>query len=97
MQSKDIKKVQTTRAWTGLIVVLVGDIGIALAAILVAIHRGTGSNAAVAILTSAFTAITAISSAYFGIRAAANTAQSAVAAASGVSGKPEGDASKVTG
>ncbi|MEV0170671.1 hypothetical protein AB0I00_06025 [Streptomyces sp. NPDC050803] len=78
MLSKDIKKVQTTRAWTGLIVVIISDIGIALAAILVAID--VGRSEAVAILTSAFTAITAISTAYFGVRAATNTAQSAVAA-----------------
>ncbi|NUR40916.1 MAG: hypothetical protein HOV73_12610 [Streptomyces sp.] len=80
MLSKDKKKVQTTRAWTGLLVVVVGDVGVALAATLVALHV-TDDAQAVAILTSAFTAITAISTAYFGIRAAANAAQSAVDAA----------------
>ncbi|MFF4422215.1 hypothetical protein ACFY04_15755 [Streptomyces sp. NPDC001549] len=79
LDSNDNKAIQTTRAWAGLLVVLFGDIGIALAAILVALHLKTGSEA-VAILTSAFTAITAMTSAYFGIRAAANTAQSAVSA-----------------
>ncbi|NUK38367.1 hypothetical protein HRW16_30280 [Streptomyces lunaelactis] len=100
MLSKDIKKVQTTRAWAGLFVVFFGDVGIALAAILVAIHLGTGAES-VAILTSAFTAITAITTAFFGIRAATNAAQSAVAAVSGEgkttnSGEksPEGDAAK---
>ncbi|WP_314246605.1 hypothetical protein [Streptomyces sp. DSM 40907] len=78
LNSNGSKAIQTTRAWAGLLVVLFGDIGIALAAILVALHL-KGSEA-VAVLTSAFTAITAMTSAYFGIRAAANTAQSAVAA-----------------
>ena len=89
MLSKDIKKVQTTRAWTGLVVVLIGDVGIALAAILVAWHVNQGPQA-VAILTSAFTAMTAITAAYFGIRGATNAAQSAVEAVSGKD-KPEGD------
>ncbi|NUR43120.1 MAG: hypothetical protein HOV73_23845 [Streptomyces sp.] len=88
MLSKDKKKVQTTRAWTGLLVVVVGDIGVALAAILVALHLKDGPQS-VAILTSAFTAITAISTAYFGIRAAANAAQSAVDAAGGGEDKTE--------
>ncbi|MCX4807129.1 hypothetical protein ACFWWM_36510 [Streptomyces sp. NPDC058682] len=79
LNSTDSKAIQTTRAWAGLLVVLFGDVGIALAAILVALHLKEGPEAAVAILTSAFTAITAMTSAYFGIRAAANTAQSAVA------------------
>jgi len=91
MLSKDFKKVQTTRAWTGLAVVLIGDVGVALAAILIAWHLNDGPQA-VAILTSAFTAITAISTAYFGIRAATNTAQSAVEAAGGGKDKQlEGD------
>lgn len=99
MLSEDKKKVQTTRAWTGLLVVLVGDIGIAVAAIWVAIDKASGAQA-VAILTSAFSAITAMTSAYFGIRAATNSAQTAVAAISGEGkttepgGKPEGATSK---
>ncbi len=80
MPSKD-DKVQTTRAWAGLLVVLIGDLGIAVAAILVATRTNLGTEA-VAILTSAFTAIASITTAYFGIRAAANTAQSAVDARS---------------
>ncbi|MET7475262.1 hypothetical protein ABZT17_12985 [Streptomyces sp. NPDC005648] len=82
MLSKDIKKVQTTRAWTGLVVVLIGDVGVALAAILIAWHLNDATQA-VAILTSAFTAITAITTAFFGIRAASNTAQHAVEATAG--------------
>lgn len=90
MLSKDIKKVQTTRALTGLAVVLIGDVGVALAAILIAWHINDATQA-VAILTSAFTAITAISTAYFGIRAATNTAQSAVEASGGGKQNIDGD------
>lgn len=90
MLSKDVKKVQTTRAWTGLVVVLIGDVGVALAAILVALDVNDGTQA-VAILTSAFTAITAISTAYFGIRAASNTAQHAVEVSGGGKEAAKGD------
>ncbi|MFJ6483447.1 MULTISPECIES: hypothetical protein [unclassified Streptomyces] len=81
MDSRDQKELQTTRAWAGVLVVLIGDLGIALSAILIALHLKMGTES-VAILTSAFTAIASITTAYFGIRAAANTAQSAVAVAS---------------
>jgi hypothetical protein len=72
-------QVQRTRAWTGLIVVIGGDVAIAVAAILgIALMSKAGSEPLVAILTSAFTAISSMTSAYFGIRAASNTAQSSV-------------------
>jgi hypothetical protein len=52
---------------------------IAAAAILgITLTSGGNSDALVAILTSAFTAISSMTSAYFGIRAASNTAQSSV-------------------
>jgi hypothetical protein len=71
--------VQKTRAWTGLFVVVGGDVAIALAAVLgIVVTSGAGSDQVVAILTSAFTAISSMTSAYFGIRAASNTAQSSV-------------------
>lgn len=69
--------VQKVRSWTGLVAVIVGNVAIAIAAIL-AIYTGalTGDNAStspiVAILTSAFTAIGTLTTAYFGIRAVAN-------------------------
>jgi len=72
--------VQKTRALTGLGVVVFGDVAIAIAAIFGVVKAGTGADATqvVSILTSAFTAIGTMTAAYFGIRAASNTAQSAV-------------------
>jgi hypothetical protein len=71
--------VQRTRAWTGLWVVIGGDVAIALAAIL-GIVKTAGTAATnsptVAILTSAFTAIGTMTTAYFGIKSMSNTAQS---------------------
>jgi arginine exporter protein ArgO len=71
--------VQRTRALTGLFVVVMGDLTIVAAAIIGLVVLGADSQA-VAILTSAFTAISSITTAYFGIRAATNTAQSSIAA-----------------
>jgi hypothetical protein len=73
--------VQRTRAFTGLWVVVAGDVAIASAAIYGVIRSGTAQNATqiVAILTSAFTAVGTMTTAYFGIRAASNTAQAATA------------------
>jgi hypothetical protein len=74
--------VQKTRAWTGLLVVVFGDVAIAAAAVWGIVKSGTSANTQlVAILTSAFTAIGTMTTAYFGIRAASNTAQSAVTGA----------------
>ena len=71
---------QRTRAWTGLLVVIAGDALIGGAATFGVIKSGAASSAqSVAILSSAFTAISTMTAAYFGIRAATNTAQSAVA------------------
>jgi hypothetical protein len=60
-------------------VVIGGDVAIALAAIWGVIKvSGSASSGSslVAILTSAFTAIGTMTTAYFGIKSAANTAQS---------------------
>ncbi len=77
----DDSGVQKVRAWTGLLVVVVGDIVIALAAI-IAVTRvsGTGTNSSlvVSIVSSAFTAIGTMTTAYFGIRSMSNTAQSSI-------------------
>jgi hypothetical protein len=71
--------IQTTRAWTGLWVVLAGDIAIAVAAIWGVTHLGKdNAEVVVAVLTSAFTGIATLTTAYFGIRAAANAAQAAI-------------------
>jgi hypothetical protein len=78
--------VEKTRAWTGLIAVVVGDVTIALAAILGIVHfaaSGTGSSPdlaqIVAILSSAFTAIGTMTTAYFGIKSISNTAKNVAA------------------
>jgi hypothetical protein len=79
LAASDDRAVQRTRAWTGLLVVVGGDVAIAIAAILgIALLTNATAEALVAILTSAFTAISSMTSAYFGIRAAANAAQGAV-------------------
>src|SRR5215472_6097185 len=73
--------VQRTRAWTGLWVVAGSDVAIVLAAIwgVVKISTTSGSGQTiVAILTSAFTAIGTMTTAYFGIKSVANTAQAAL-------------------
>lgn len=70
--------VERTRAWTGMWVVVGGDVAIAVAAILGVVKFSSttaSSSALVAILTSAFTAIGTMTTAYFGIRSSANTAQ----------------------
>ncbi len=95
--------VQHTRAWTGLYVVVLGDAAIAVAAIfaVVLISRHTPAAGAggsggsgidtpsiVSILTSAFTAIATMTTAYFGIRAASNTAQASMGNTPTAGGQP---------
>jgi len=73
--------VEHTLAWTGVLVVLVGDCAIAGAAIWGAVKIGASDadiSIIVSLLSGAFTAITAITTAYFGIRAATTTAQKAM-------------------
>lgn len=73
--------VERTRAWTGLWVVIGGDIAIlaaAFAAVVKVSSDGGASTAIVSILTSAFTTVGTMTTAYFGIRAASNTAQSSL-------------------
>jgi len=75
--------VDKTRAWTGLYVVVGGDVAIAVA-VVVALFKfaGTTGNATTAvlasILSSAFAAIGTMTTAYFGIRATSNLAQRSV-------------------
>jgi hypothetical protein len=86
---------QRTRSWTGLWVVVLGDAAIVIAAVW-GIVKTSGATASgspiVAILTSAFTAIGTMTTAYFGIRSATNTAQSwsPQGAAARPSGTPPG-------
>jgi hypothetical protein len=70
------------RAWTGLTALVAGDVAIALAAILGITHFASGGPAdsqilpqVVAILSTAFTAIGTMTTAYFGIKSISNTAQ----------------------
>ena len=79
--TKNDTVIQTTRSWTGLYAVIIGDLailGIALAGVIVVGSSNTTSTSVVAILTSAFTAIGTLTTAHFGIKAAANTAQTSL-------------------
>lgn len=70
--------VDKTRSITGLLAVVGGDVAIAVAAILGLLHISSSSTQSaqfVAILTSAFTAIGTMTTAYFGIKSMSNTAQ----------------------
>jgi hypothetical protein len=70
------------KAWTGMIVVIFGDVAIALAAVIGIAYVSTHANssaATVSIITSAFTAIGTMTTAYFGIRSMSNTAQTSIA------------------
>jgi hypothetical protein len=75
--------VDKTRAWTGLYVVVGGDVAIAIAAV-VALFKfanvtASGSGAVLAsVLSSAFAAIGTMTTAYFGIRASSSTAQRSI-------------------
>jgi Na+/melibiose symporter-like transporter len=76
------EQVDRTRAWTGLFVIVGGDVAIAVAAI-VALVKFAGSanaNSAViaSVLSSAFAAIGTMTTAYFGIRESGTTAQRSV-------------------
>src|SRR5215510_1635600 len=72
--------VQVTRSWTGFLVVLVGAAAITGVTLwgLVKANDSSNPSAIVSILSSAFTAIATTITAYFGIKAVTNTAQSAV-------------------
>jgi hypothetical protein len=74
--------VEKRRARMGLFAVLASDVAIAVAAILgVVIIRNdsASSTAVVSVLSSAFTAIGTLTTAYFGIKASANTAKNSIA------------------
>jgi hypothetical protein len=71
--------VDKTRAWTGLWVVAGGDVAIAAAAG-IALFKFSSANSGVlaSILSSAFAAISTMTTAYFGIRESSNTAQRSI-------------------
>ena len=90
VQAADISEeaVDKIRAWTGLYVVVGGDIAIATAAIVALLtftSSCVSSNGSVlaSILSSAFTAIGTMTTAYFGIRSSSNTAQKSIKHLSG--------------
>ncbi|MEU6979044.1 hypothetical protein [Streptomyces sp. NPDC046371] len=68
------------RSATGLIAVVASDLAIVVAGIWGLANLGKNGEHVVPILTSAFTAVTAITTAYFGIKAVANTAREAIGA-----------------
>ncbi|MET8571962.1 hypothetical protein [Streptomyces sp. NPDC004783] len=74
---------QRLRAIAGLLVVLIGDLAITVAAVWGVVV--TDGAQAVAVMTSAFTAVSTMTTAYFGIRAVTNTAQSSI----GATGPPQ--------
>jgi hypothetical protein len=78
---EDQSTIDRTRAWTGMWVVIFGDVAIAIAAIWGVVKVSSGHSnvdSMVSILASAFTAIGTMTTAYFGIRSASNTAQHAM-------------------
>lgn len=89
--SNDQAAIEMRRARMGLYAVLASDVAIAVAAILgVVIIRNdsASSTAVVSILSSAFTAVATLTTAYFGIKASANTAKNSIASQQGSSPGP---------
>ena len=73
--SGDRWKVQYLRAEVGGAVIIVGDVVVLAVCILALWLTNAKSDVATAVLTSAFSAIASMTSAYFGIRAVSNVAQ----------------------
>lgn len=70
--------VERTRSRMGLVAVILSDSVIAVAAIIGVIslsRHGRNATEVVAILSSAFTAVSTMTTAYFGIKAVSNTAE----------------------
>src|SRR6478735_1967136 len=74
--------VEKTRAWTGLIAVVVAILGVVGLAIGCAIVLGN-EKSTIAIATAAFGVISTMVTAYLGIKATANTAKEIVSASTG--------------
>ncbi|MEV6114027.1 hypothetical protein AB0L59_16310 [Streptomyces sp. NPDC052109] len=80
------EKVEKTRSLTGCFAVLAGDLTITTAAVL-GIWWTRDTRDSVAILSSAFTAVSSMTTAYFGIKGISNTAPRAVHVVSPKSGE----------
>lgn len=76
-ESKDNDALERVKARAGLWAVVASDAAIT-AAVIVALFLRPAGGELTPLLTSAFTAITAISTAYFGIKAVTNTADAAI-------------------
>lgn len=79
--SQNQTRVEVVRARMGLAAVAVSDVAIAIAAIIgvIVIHSDkSSSTAVVSILSTAFTAVGTLTTAYLGIKASANTAQNSM-------------------
>lgn len=75
--------VDRTRAWTGVMVVVGGDLAIVVAVVVALVHfasaKASPNSALLAsVLSSAFAAIGTMTTAYFGIRESSNTAQRSI-------------------
>ncbi|MET7291606.1 hypothetical protein ABZS79_05535 [Streptomyces griseoloalbus] len=76
-EERDDSVTERSRVTAGFLAVMAGD-GAIIGGVIVGLTKVSDSNQTVALLTSAFTAVTAITTAYFGIRAVSNTAQQAM-------------------
>ncbi|GAA2919379.1 hypothetical protein GCM10011428_39570 [Streptomyces violaceus] len=72
------RAIELVRSKTGFLAVVAGDLVVIGVAVLGA-YKASDANQIVAVLTSSATAVTAITTSFFGIRAASNTAQKAIA------------------
>lgn len=88
----DDTKMQNFRSAVGGIVVAIGDFAIVAVCIFVLRTTKADTSTAAVILSGAFTAIVSMTSAYFGIRAVSNVAQSAIPPKPAADGETAGPA-----
>jgi hypothetical protein len=82
MNDVDSRSVEKVRAWTSLLAVFLGDAVICLAVLIGIGSSDASAQTSVAILGAAFTAVATMTTAYFGIKGIANTAQKTIAGSS---------------
>jgi hypothetical protein len=82
MNDADSRSVEKVRAWTSLLAVFLGDAVICLVVLIGIRSSGASAQTSVAILGAAFTAVATMTTAYFGIKGIANTAQKTIAGSS---------------
>lgn len=87
----DQELTEQLRSLGGAIVVITADAAVMIAAIVAATHVGTTSSNGISIMTGAFTAVTAVTTAYLGIKAASNTAQAVIRGRDGHDGPSRND------